>query len=152
MDASFYVTKRTTYKVYSVSMAGAIVTLLYWLLIPHYGMMGAAWATLGGYVAFAALTVLYAQRVYFIHYQYGRIALLFGVGILFYKVGALVPIIPVASGLLLRAVITLGFPVALWLGGFLDVSERKALVDSWYSLQSQYFRKVLVRTADGRRA
>jgi O-antigen/teichoic acid export membrane protein len=151
MDASFYVTKRTTYKLYSISLAGGIVTVLYWLLIPRYGMMGAAWATLGGYIAFAALTIFYAQRVYFIRYQYGRIALLFAVGILFYKIGALVPITPVASGLPLRAMIILGFPVALWLGGFLDVNERKALVDSWYSLQSQYLRKVLVRTADERR-
>ena len=151
MDASFYVTKRTVYKVYSVSLAGAIVTLLYWLLIPHYGMMGAAWATLGGYVAFAVLTAFYAQRVYFIHYEYARIALLFAVGILFYKVGTLVPLTPVFSGLVLRTVITFGFPVALWLGGFLNITERKALVNSWYSLQSQYLSKVLVRTADGQR-
>jgi O-antigen/teichoic acid export membrane protein len=152
MDASFYVTKRTVYKVYSISLAGVIVTLLYWLLIPRYGMMGAAWATLGGYFAFAILTLIYAQRIYFIHYEFGRIALLFGIGTLFYKVGALVPITPGISGLVLRAAIALGFPVALWLGGFLDVTERRALVDSWYSLQSRYLSKAVARTADSQGA
>ena len=139
MDASFYVTKRTVYKVYSISIAGAVVMLLYWVLIPRYGMMGAAWATLGGYAVFAAFTAVYAQRVYFIHYEPGRIALLFGIGLLFYWVGTLVPVVPIARGLVLRSAITLLYLAALWFGGFLRPDERKALVESWNSLRSQYF-------------
>src|SRR6202011_2424485 len=99
MDASFYVTKRTVYKIYSISIAGAIVILLYWWLIPRFGMMGAAWATLGGYASYAALTALYAQRVYLIHYQLSRLALLFVGAIAFYELGSLIPIAPVLRGM-----------------------------------------------------
>ena len=138
MDASFYVTKRTVYKIYSISIAGAIVVLLYWWLIPRYGMMGAAWATLGGYASFAALTALYAQRVYLIHYQMKRLALLFVGAVVFYEVGALVPITPVLSGIILRSLVTLGFPVALWLGGFLKDDERRIFGEYWQMFRLRY--------------
>lgn len=138
MDASFYVTKRTVYKIYTISIAGAFVTLLYWLLIPRYGMMGAAWATLGGYACFAGVTALYAQRVYFIHYQLGRLAAMGALGLLFYKLGALIPITPVITGLVLRSLITLAFPVALWVGGFLTHDERRAIGEYWEAIRLRY--------------
>jgi O-antigen/teichoic acid export membrane protein len=139
MDASFYLTKRTFYKIYSISIAGAVVMLLYWWLIPRFGMMGAAWATLGGYVSFAALTAFYAQRVYFIPYQLKRLSLLFFGALVSYEVGALIPITPVASGIIFRSLVTLAFPVALWLGGFLKDNERHALGEYGQILRLRYF-------------
>jgi len=138
MDASFYVTKRTVYKIYSISLAGAIVVLLYWWLIPRYGMMGAAWATLGGYASYAALTALYAQRVYAIRYQMKRLAFLFVGAVIFYKIGALVPITPLSSGMILRSLVTLTFPFTLWLGGFLEDDERRALKHYWHIFRLRY--------------
>jgi O-antigen/teichoic acid export membrane protein len=138
MDASFYVTKRTVYKIYSVSIAGALVVVLYRWLIPHFGMMGAAWATLGGYGAYAALTAFYAQRVYPIHYQLGRLAVLFIAGLLFYELGALIPISPLARGMVLRSLLTIGFPFALWLGGFLKDDERRVLGEQWHVFRLRY--------------
>jgi O-antigen/teichoic acid export membrane protein len=138
MDASFYVTKRTIYKIYSASVTGAIVMLLYWWLIPLYGMMGAAWATLGGYASLTALTAFYAQRVYLIHYQMKRLTLLFVGAVVFYEVGSLIPITPVLNGVILRSLVTLGFPVALWLGGFLKDDERRFLKDYWMMFRLRY--------------
>lgn len=112
--------------------------MLYWWLIPRYGMMGAAWATLGGYATFAAATILYAQRVYFIQYQFGRLVALGAVGLLFYKLGALIPITPVVTGLVLRSLIILAFPVALWIGGFLTHDERQAIGEYWATLRLRY--------------
>lgn len=140
MDASFYVTKRTVYKIYSVSIAAGIIMLLYWSLIPRYGMMGAAWATLGGYASFAALNAYYAQRVYFIKYEIVRLGALFLLGVAFYEAGAHVPITPVLTGLLLRLIITLAFPVALWLGGFLTDDERRAIGEYWQTFRLRYLR------------
>ena len=138
MDASFYVTKRTVYKIYSISLAGVIVTLLYWWLIPRFGMMGAAWATLGGYASFAAWTAFYAQRVYRIRYQGNQIILLFATALVFYEVGALIPITPVLNGMVLRSLITLLFPVALWVGGFLKEDQRRVLGEYWQTLRLRY--------------
>ena len=140
MDASFYVTKRTVEKLYSISIAGAVVVLLYWWLIPGYGMMGAAWATLGGYAIFAVVTAIYAQRVYFIHYELGRIVLLFAVGILFYGAGSLIPVTPIVRGVVLRTIIILVFPVVLWLGGFVSHEERRALGEYWQTIRFRYLK------------
>jgi O-antigen/teichoic acid export membrane protein len=138
MDASFYVTKRTVYKIYSVSLAGVFVLLLYWGLIPRFGMMGAAWATLGGYVAYAALTACYAQRVYVIHYQLRRLTVLFVAALACYGLGTLIPITPVVIGITLRSLLILAFPLALWLGGFLKDEERRILGEHWQIFRLRY--------------
>jgi len=138
MDAAFYVTKRTVYKIYCVSIAGGIVMCLYWLLIPHFGMIGAAWATLGGYASYAAVSAYFAQKVYPIHYQLVRVAILFGVGLMFYELGTLIPITPVATGIVLRSLVTLGFPVILLLGGFLKDDERRVLGEYWEIFRLRY--------------
>ena len=138
MDASFYVTKRTVYKIYSISLAGAFVLLLYRWLIPRFGMMGAAWATLGGYAAYAALTAFYAQRVYAIHYQLRRLTVLFVAALVCYGLGTLIPITPVAIGITLRSLLILAFPFSLWLGGFLKDDERLLLLEHWQIFRLRY--------------
>lgn len=138
MDASFYLTRRTVYKIYSISIAGAVVMLLYCWLIPRFGMMGAAWATLGGYASYAGLTAFYAQRVYRIRYRGSQLILLFVAALVFYAVGALIPITPLLSGIILRSLITLLFPIALWMVGFLEDDERRVLGKYWQTLRLRY--------------
>lgn len=138
MDASFYLTKRTSYKVYTLATASVVVVLLYWWLIPRYGMMGAAWATLGGFASLAALTWIFAQRIYLIHYEIGRITVLFVLAFVFYQMGVLIPITPIASGLLLRTAVVLAFPVALWGGGFVRQEERRACGEYWQTFRIRY--------------
>jgi O-antigen/teichoic acid export membrane protein len=145
MDASFYVKKRTTPKIYSVGIAGIAVMLLYWLLIPPFGMMGAAWATLGGYTVFAILTAFYAQRVYFIHYEIRRIAVLFVLATLLYEMGKFVAIVPVARGLFFRAVVVLLYPVILLVGGFVKREERQALGELWQTIRFRYAKQREIR-------
>lgn len=140
MDASFYVKKRTVYKIYSMGIAGGAVMLLYWWLIPRFGMMGAAWATLGGYAVFVILTAFYAQRIYFIRYEVVRLAVLFAVALLFYEIGNLVPIVPLARGIVLRTVVTLGYPLALWIGGFVKQDERKVLGEHWQTARLRFLK------------
>jgi O-antigen/teichoic acid export membrane protein len=140
MDASFYLKKQTVYKIHSITFAAFFNVLLYWLLIPKFGMMGAAWATLGGFAIFALLTAYYAQRVYTIHYEMGRITILFLLGFLFYELGRLVPITPLAFGIFLRTIVTLAYPLTLWLGGFVNPEERRVLGEHWRSLRLRLFK------------
>lgn len=56
-----------------IMLSGATVTVVCnILLIPPYGMLGAAWATLASYVVMAFMMYLYGQRVYKISYQMSR--------------------------------------------------------------------------------
>jgi len=54
---------------------GAVTNiLLNCLLIPRWGMMGAAWATLFGYLAMVLALYMTVQRFYPVRYQLGRLA------------------------------------------------------------------------------
>jgi O-antigen/teichoic acid export membrane protein len=140
MDASFYLKKQTVYKIHTITFAGIAVVFLYWQLIPKFGMMGAAWATFAGFAIFAMLTAFFAQRVYTIPYEIGRITVLFLLGIAFYEIGRLVPITPVALGIILRTTVTLGYPLTLWLGGFVNPGERKALGEHWRAVRLRFLK------------
>jgi O-antigen/teichoic acid export membrane protein len=103
--------------------AAAIVnfTLNLWL-IPAYGMLGAAYATLIAYVLLMVLRTWNAQRVYPVRYQWRRIVvLLLAAGVLT-GVGKATPhSLPLAFGL------TLAYPLLLAPFGFYLPAERKRL-------------------------
>jgi len=138
MDASFYVTKKTIYKLYDIGLASVVILLLYWWLIPRYGMMGAAWATVGGFASYAGFKAFFAQRVFRIQYELGRIVTVSVIGFLLYEAGAHVATRLVIPGLAMRVGLTLAFPTVLWVGGFITPEERRSLVEYGQSLRTTY--------------
>jgi hypothetical protein len=84
-----------------VTGAGALVNvaLNIWL-VPLYGMVGAAIATLAAYVVLFIGMTLYAQHIYPVHYQWRRIVICVGVGVGL-TVAARVPDLPLAPSFLL---------------------------------------------------
>ena len=147
MDASFYVTKKTIYKLYDIGLASIVILVLYWWLIPRYGMMGAAWATVGGFASYAGFKAFFAQRVFPIHYQLRRIAIMGVLGFLLYEAGAHVATHMVIPGLALRTVLTFAFPTLLWVSGFVSQDERKAFTEYWNTLRTSYLGALTTRTA-----
>jgi O-antigen/teichoic acid export membrane protein len=94
------------------------------LLIPRYGMMGAAWATLGGFVTLIAIELTVSQRFYPIPYQLGRFARLGGVVTALYVASVLMPAgAPLATAAVKTAMLLVGFPALLWLTGFFEPAE-----------------------------
>jgi len=72
--------KERTHVLAIVSGASVVVVLaLNQLLVPRYGVMGAAFATLGAYAIRFVLVVLPAQRDFFIRYDRLRIGRLYGI-------------------------------------------------------------------------
>jgi len=65
--------KKTHYYAWTTGAAAALNVAACFVLIPDYGMMGAAWATLVAYVFQAALLYWLSQRIYPIRYEWGRI-------------------------------------------------------------------------------
>ena len=111
-----------------INIGGAFLhILLNWLLIPLYGYIGAAVATLLGYVAIFAIHVLISQRLYRVPFPWNRvlpdifvIVLIVGVGSLLTP-GTILSII-VKSGLL---VIQLG---TILLFGLVRIDEIRGLL------------------------
>ena len=73
MDAGFYVRRRTGLKLGITLAATAVILVLYSVLIPLYGAMGAAVATAGGFAFLALCTWKVTQRIFPVEYEWGRV-------------------------------------------------------------------------------
>ena len=116
MLAPLMLDKRTG-AVSAATWAGALINLmLNWILIPHYGMMGAAWATLGAYMAMAAAVWWLGRASRPVPYEWRRMAILAGWTATLWWPSASV-------GLPLRCLLLAAYPAGLLLTGFLGTDE-----------------------------
>jgi O-antigen/teichoic acid export membrane protein len=115
-------TRRTQFN-WIAATAGAVLNfgLNFWL-IPAYGMLGAAYATLAAYMLLMVIRTWNAQKLYPVAYQWRRVA------IVLLAAGALTGIgeafrqsLPLAFGL------TLAYPLVLAALGFYQPAERRRL-------------------------
>lgn len=113
--------KRTQFNWAIAGLAAVVNVVLNVILIPPYGMQGAAYATVAAYaVMFVAMT-WYAQRVFPVPYQWRRVLTAAGAAVGSLLLGKAV------GGLLAALALTLAYPVALLLLGFLLPAERISL-------------------------
>lgn len=113
--------KRTQFNWLITGLAAVVNVALNLLLIPPYGMMGAAVATVAAYgVMFVAMT-WYAQRVFPVPYQWRRVLTAAGAAVALLLAGKAV------GGLAAALALTLAYPLALLLLGFFLPEERRTL-------------------------
>jgi O-antigen/teichoic acid export membrane protein len=113
--------KRTQFNWVITGVAALVNVALNLLLIPPYGMRGAAWATVAAYgVMFLAMT-WYAQRVFPVAYQWRRVLTAAAAAVALLLAGKAV------GGLAAALVLALAYPVALLLLGFFLPEERRAI-------------------------
>jgi O-antigen/teichoic acid export membrane protein len=131
MDAGLYVRHRTGLKLCVTLATTAVMLLLYALLIPPYGSMGAALATLIGFVFLAVCTWVVSRRVFPIRYEWTRLAALLALASGLWLASRLLPVVwwvwPVKAGLWLLA------PILVWYTGLMSRSEKeqvRALTES----------------------
>ncbi len=103
--------------------AGAVLnfTLNLWL-IPAYGMLGAAYATLAGFILIMVLRTWNAQLVYPVQYQWRRVAVLVLMAGVLTGIGKAMP-----HSLVLAFALTAVYPLVLAALGFYLPAERKRL-------------------------
>lgn len=104
-----------------ITIAGMIVNLLAnFLLIPVIGIMGAAWARLFAYVVMAIALYFVSRPLYRIDYEWCRVLKFAILTAVFFFVSR----IPFCeSRLLLRILLFMGFPLALYSIGFIKSTE-----------------------------
>lgn len=135
MDVAFYVENRTRLKPRIAAVSAAAILALYALLVPRYGALGAAWATLLGFVIHAILTTRVARSVYALAFERRRLT----VGLL------LAVTIAIGSQWLgtglwtfpARMVLCALWPAILWWTGVVS-DEEKAFVVAGYRRVQQY--------------
>lgn len=118
-----------------VTIVSTIINVgLNFILIPRYGIMGAAISTL---IAFISLYLLYlgvSNHYFKIIYEHRKLIILFCVSIVFFFLSQLLNGIPLWTNISLKFVITLIFPFVLAVFSFYDTNEIsviKKITKSW---------------------
>jgi O-antigen/teichoic acid export membrane protein len=114
-----------------VSAASAALAIgLYFLLIPRYSFLGAAWATATAFAAMAIGTVVVCQRIYPVPWEWRRIGLAIAVTVaLCFAALALDAWAPFYASLPVRAALMLAYPLVLVVLGFFSRSDLAAMRD-----------------------
>jgi O-antigen/teichoic acid export membrane protein len=109
LSAGIYIEKKTKYSPLVTGIGALVNVVANFLLIPPFGMLGAAWATFLAYFFMALAMYVVVQRIYPVSYEFGRLwKIVFGaaaVVMLFY----LVPV----DALIGSAVLTVVWKTAL---------------------------------------
>jgi O-antigen/teichoic acid export membrane protein len=72
-SAGIFIEKKTQYTPF-ITVTGALVNIIVnFILIPLYGMYGAAWATLVAYAVMALVSYLFVRNIYPVRYEWERI-------------------------------------------------------------------------------
>jgi peptidoglycan biosynthesis protein MviN/MurJ (putative lipid II flippase) len=115
-------------KPWIILASSLMILLLYLALIPRYGALGAAYATLGGLMIHCAITYRVSQRVFRVHYEFGRMAGMLLTAMLVTAVAHFTR--PDLIGLVHKALIWLAWPVILWIVGLVTTDEKQFLLSS----------------------
>ena len=123
MDGAFYIRRRPILKTL-VALASMFVTcLLYFLLIPRAGAMGAALATLVGFFFHAVLTLATSQQVFPVRYETGRLLATLSLVFCLWMASRCLPL--AAWAMALKALCWLALPGGLWLVGLVTPDEKR---------------------------
>jgi O-antigen/teichoic acid export membrane protein len=126
---------RTEFITWTVVISVVVNVGLNLLLIPSYGMRGAAVSTFVAYVVMAGTMFFFSQRLKPIAFEWGRLGAIAAAAALLAVLGVIAESVPGAAGLGLRATLWMLFPVALLLNrAFLRREERERLARLWRDL------------------
>jgi len=127
-DSALFVRRKTYLKPW-ISGATAVVILgLHATLIPKFGMMGAAFSTLGGFAFFALATFFVSQRVFRVEYEWLRLAVMLGLAIA--VVGASTGLGTGFLAVSAKLGLWLAWPFLLWQTNVVTQEEKHFLVSS----------------------
>jgi O-antigen/teichoic acid export membrane protein len=110
--------KRTQFNWAITGLAAVVNVALNLILIPPYGIMGAAVATVAAYVVMFLGMTWYAQRVFPVPYQWRRVLTAVAAAVVLLLAGKAL------GGLAVALALTLVYPLALLLLGFFQPQER----------------------------
>ena len=108
------ITRRTSRYPIATGIAAATSVASNYLLVPRYGLLGAAWSQTIAYGTLSLVTIAFSWREYPIRYEWNRLVRIGIAGVLaFAAASALVPSLPPVAGILARGVVTVAAYTAL---------------------------------------
>jgi O-antigen/teichoic acid export membrane protein len=114
-----------------IIMATTVLNLvLNYLLIPEYGMLGAAWATLISYIILALTQTAVNLHFLYIPYEYFRLAKIALSWGLVYALSLLINTPSIWINLILKSLLLLGYPIFLFVIRFYSHQEIQFIKDT----------------------
>jgi O-antigen/teichoic acid export membrane protein len=128
IPANFLFAKSQTAWLPVATVAAGMVNIgLNFVLVPHYGIMAAAWATFVAFLVMLVLVFFIARRVFPFPYEYRRLAAILAAAGLVIAVGLSIDL-PLPGDLLLKTALFAAFPLLLLACGFFSDRERAAMI------------------------
>ena len=127
LSTSINVAKRTHAYPIATAVGGSVSLGGDFLLIPQWGLFGAAASVVAGQIVFVATLSYFAQRYYAIRYEWGRLAMTAGVAIALYGIMAIVAPASIATALSVGLALVATYPVALVVLGFFKAQELREI-------------------------
>jgi O-antigen/teichoic acid export membrane protein len=137
------ITRKTQYYPVATIAAAASNVGLNFLLIPRYGIVGAAWANGACYAVQAALGFAFSQRFYRISYEWGRLARAAGAGLLAFAAARAMPAVHwpgvdprsvlamLPDAVSRGAIVVAAYAILLAVSGFFHAREIETLRSMW---------------------
>jgi O-antigen/teichoic acid export membrane protein len=125
-SVGIYYTRKTIWATWIGVLSLLTIVALNWCLLPHFGFMAAAFATLVGISLRSGLLLTVSQRLYPIPFELRRLALVAMTGVLLYHVSQLIELESVELTLLARMTCGLAFVPVLAALRFFWPDERQA--------------------------
>jgi len=133
------VLNKTYYLAITIVIAAIINLVLNAILIPIYGMMGAAWATLISYIALLVMDIVVNQRLYPIRYELWKIGIIVLFGAFIFGMSSLVENHNIWFTIVLKTLLIILYIGLLLIPGFLSVSERLYIKNTIIKIRSKVF-------------
>lgn len=126
------ITRQTQYYPVSTAVGAALNVGLNLVLVPTYGMLGAAWASSGSYAAQSLIAYGFSQHFYPIPYETGRIARALLSAAAGYLAAVALPSFGALATIGARGVtVVLVATALLWVTGFFTAGELRQLRALW---------------------
>ena len=119
--------KKTKYLAYINVSNAALALLLNFLLIPRYGIYGAAYATLIAYIYKAASTYFFSNRFFKIHFEFIRMGKIFLAAFIVYAISRQVDTASVYADIAVKTLLVFTFPMVLYLMNFFTPEEKNRI-------------------------
>lgn len=121
-----FLNKKPIFEVSSDIAAVLINLVLMFLLIPHYGRIGAAWATVVSYASLPTILFFLTRKIFPIKYEYGRLLRILIVGLGLYFVCHFI-YAETTTNLILRLGIVILYPILFLITGFFSEGELRRI-------------------------
>ena len=115
--------KKTKYNAYIVLCAAIINFIINILLIPRYGIYGAAVATIISWIIMSTAFYKFSFKYYKVKYEFKKVVLSIVTGIALYSISLFFNDFVFYTKIITKSILIISFPFLLWIFNFYEKSE-----------------------------